>query len=311
MSNPSLPDITSSTRANRPAALQWVGMDAVALPLQLAFATQPNQLLVAHANTYVNLIAADVKGIHMSRLYALINDFSSQPCEPDTLTQLLNAMVDSQQGIASAAKVVMSAEVLLKKPALLTQNAGYQSYPVTIVAETTSNTPRFTLELAIPYSSTCPCSAALSRQLYAQALDAEFPGETINKERLLEWAASEDSSIATPHSQRSFVYLQLAIEPTEWPHIDTLIFDLETAIATPVQTAVKRADEQAFANLNAQNLMFCEDAARRVKHTLEALPSVQSFWFKVEHQESLHAHNAVAEHQSSNHTFTPFTIAQQ
>ena len=47
-----------------------------------------------------------------------------------------------------------------------------------------------------------------------------------------------------------------------------LIDALEAALATPVQTAVKREDEQAFARLNAENLMFCEDAARRVASVL-------------------------------------------
>ena len=53
-------------------------------------------------------------------------------------------------------------------------------------------------------------------------------------------------------------------------------------------------DEQEFAKLNAKNLMFCEDAARRIKQSLEAMPDVVDYWLKVDHQESLHAHNAVA-----------------
>jgi GTP cyclohydrolase FolE2 len=41
------------------------------------------------------------------------------------------------------------------------------------------------------------------------------------------------------------------------------------------------------------NLMFCEDAARRIQFALEKMHFVKNYWFKVEHQESLHAHNAV------------------
>ncbi|CAH2810686.1 MAG: GTP cyclohydrolase I (EC type 2 [uncultured Caballeronia sp.] len=47
-----------------------------------------------------------------------------------------------------------------------------------------------------------------------------------------------------------------------------LIDRIEQALGTPVQTAVKRADEQAFVALNGQNLMFVEDAARRVQGVL-------------------------------------------
>lgn len=62
-------------------------------------------------------------------------------------------------------------------------------------------------------------------------------------------------------------------------------------MGTPVQAAVKRADAQAFAALNGQNLMFDEDAARRivVAHDDYASPKVH-----VRHLESLHSHDAVA-----------------
>ena len=58
-------------------------------------------------------------------------------------------------------------------------------------------------------------------------------------------------------------------------------------------STVNRNDEQEFARLNAGNLMFCDGAARRVKKSLEKMPYVEDYWFKIEHQESLHAHNAV------------------
>ena len=99
--------------------------------------------------------------------------------------------------------------------------------------------------------------------------------------------------VATPHSQRSFAYIRLSLGNNAWPELPALIFQLEAVIGTPVQTAVKRVDEQAFAKLNAENLMFCEDAARRIKLAIGQMSFVKDYWFKVEHQESLHAHNAV------------------
>ncbi len=70
-----------------------------------------------------------------------------------------------------------------------------------------------------------------------------------------------------------------------------LIDRVEAAVGTPVQTAVKRADEQAFASLNGHNLMFVEDAERRIEAVLldYVCPSVH-----VRHMESLHPHDAVA-----------------
>ena len=66
-------------------------------------------------------------------------------------------------------------------------------------------------------------------------------------------------------------------------------------IKTPVQTVVKREDEQEFARLNGQNLMFCEDACRVIKHYFVRNKSYfLSYKLKIFHYESLHPHNAVA-----------------
>ena len=149
------------------------------------------------------------------------------------------------------------------------------------------------MEITLPYSSTCPCSASLARQLYANEIDIKFPTLAIDKKELLQWLQSDAGSVATPHSQRSYAYINMAIGDHDWPDLAALIFEFEKAIGTPVQTAVKRSDEQEFARLNATNLMFCEDAARRFKGCLEKMSFVDDYQLKVEHQESLHAHNAV------------------
>jgi len=73
---------------------------------------------------------------------------------------------------------------------------------------------------------------------------------------------------------------------------------------------VNVADQQKFTNApkwsgglslenstplaNGGNLMFCEDAARRIHQALSRNPDYADFHLRVEHQESLHAHDAVA-----------------
>ncbi len=102
--------------------------------------------------------------------------------------------------------------------------------------------------------------------------------------------------MATPHSQRSVAQVRVVLDTDcdEAFPITALIDSIEGALKTPVQTAVKRVDEQEFAKLNGQNLMFCEDSARRLKEALDDQPCYQDFWLRVNHLESLHAHNAVA-----------------
>ncbi|MCG8314089.1 MAG: GTP cyclohydrolase FolE2 [Pseudomonadales bacterium] len=288
-----LPDVTSDTKVENPATLQWVGMEDIAVPISIPLQEDKLQTIVAKANVYVSLDMPGAKGIHMSRIHTVINQLEDLECNRENIDRLLGEMISSQGGISQEARIKLTFDLLLKKQALLSGESGFQSYSVTICAEKNKRAREYAFEITIPYSSTCPCSASLARQLYANAIDQTFPGSTIDKSDLLEWALSQTGSVATPHSQRSYAHIRLSIGGERWPDLPSLIFQFEKAIGTPVQTAVKRSDEQEFARLNATNLMFCEDAARRLKSSLEQMAFAKDYWFKVEHQESLHAHNAV------------------
>ena len=106
--------------------------------------------------------------------------------------------------------------------------------------------------------------------------------------------AARDKIAATPHGQRSSATIRLhqEVAADSFP-LTTIIDRVENALGTPVQTAVKREDEREFARLNGQNLMFCEDAARRLSSSLDDEPSILDYLIRVEHYESLHAHDAV------------------
>ncbi len=293
-----LPDIakTRTKTANYP--LQWVGMEDIAVPLTLNVSDGKQQSVAAKANVYVSLDDATEKGIHMSRLHAIINQLANQVCDKNGLDLLLENMISSQGAISRSAKINLAFDLLLPKASLLSNKTGFQTYQVEISGERLNDSGNYSLKITVPYSSTCPCSAALSRQLFANAIDSEFSNSNINKQALLSWV--NNTTVATPHSQRSYVYLNLSLGDNQWPCLSSFIMQIEEVIATPVQTMVKRIDEQEFARLNASNLMFCEDAARKIKAMLEHFTSIKDYRFKVEHQESLHAHNAVVIDQKFN-----------
>ena len=241
-----LPDVTSDLNAEIPLPLQWVGMEDIAVPVSLDFLDYKPQTISAKANVYVSLETPNAKGIHMSRLHKVIHQLAEIECNKDNIENLLNEIIDSQDNTGHAAKIELTFDLMLNKPALLSDESGYQSYPIKINAEKNDQDLFYEFEITIPYSSTCPCSASLSRQLYANAIDNTFPDSTIDKAALMEWAQSQAGSVATPHSQRSYAYIRLALGNNDWPDLPTLIFQLEGVIGTPVQTAVKRIDEQAF-----------------------------------------------------------------
>ena len=295
-----LPDVTSDRHSDISSTLQWVGMENIAVPIVINLQDDHVQSATAKANVYVSLDKPDAKGIHMSRLHNVINQLATKEFNHTTAQELLDKIIHSQEGIGKDARIELTFDALLTKSSLLSNEKGFQSYPVTIRAEKKtvngeqkSEIIASELTLTIPYSSTCPCSASLAQQLYANAINQEFAGSSIDKAELMQWIESKAGVVATPHSQRSYAYIRLSIGANHWPNLAALIFQFEEVIGTPVQTAVKRVDEQAFAKLNADNLMFCEDAARRLKRALEDMTFVEDYWFKVEHQESLHAHNAV------------------
>ena len=288
----SLPDTMKESNQGYSSALQWVGMEGIAIPLLVADDDRASQV-TASCDVFVSLDNPDAKGIHMSRLYGLVNQLKSFEVNQYQVETLLKDIVASQEGNSDNAKLVFRFSWLFNKSSLLSDGSGYQAYDVVINSELVNNRCTSVLSIDIPYSSTCPCSASLSRQLLGQTVDEVFSDDMISKESLVAWLQSKSGSVATPHSQRSFAYLNLDLGGYAWPQLTTLIVMVEECLTTPLQTAVKRQDEQEFARLNATNLMFCEDAARRIKSLLATMPNIKDYWFKVEHQESLHAHNAV------------------
>jgi GTP cyclohydrolase I len=109
------------------------------------------------------------------------------------------------------------------------------------------------------------------------------------------WIDSERMTYPTPHSQRSHAEVTVILGDADVAYpVNDLIDTVESAIATAVQTVVKRQDEQQFAKINGENLMFCEDAARRIREAVEKLEYASDYRIRVDHLESLHPHDAVA-----------------
>lgn len=272
-------------------------MSNIALPLRVASGNGEAIQVAASVDVAVDLRDAQARGIHMSRMYLQLQDaFASETLTPAGLRRVLQALIEGQGGISSAARLVLRYEQLLLRPALASANAGWKRYPVEIDATLRDGHLHLGLRFSVEYSSTCPASAALSRQLNAERFVADFAAaHPLSTAVVGEWLASERGLAATPHAQRSRAEIRVELRPAfdELP-LTSLIDAVEQALGTPVQTAVKREDEQAFARLNAENLMFCEDAARRVAAALSADARIDRFEAQVAHFESLHAHDAVA-----------------
>lgn len=292
-----MPDVASSAKAQVGGTLDWVGMSNIELPLTVRADDGQSRSVSAKVEAFVNLPNPQAKGIHMSRLYLALDQLSlNGELTLASLKSLLDDFISSHEALSDRAKVKISFDYHLRRNSLLSENSGWRAYPVTLVGSL--NQGRLSLEMSVEvaYSSTCPCSAALARQLIQEAFNNQFADkQTLTAEEVHQWLGTTQGVVATPHSQRSLAQVWVKLdEKLEALPLVNLVDRIEGALATPVQAAVKREDEQEFARLNGQNLMFVEDAARRLKTALNEEQRFQDFWLRVNHLESLHAHDAVS-----------------
>ena len=292
-----MPDIAHEASAHLTGTLDKVGMSGIEVPVRLRDDQGQMMMVPAKADAYVSLDNAAARGIHMSRLFLSLQAIlGEEELNLLVVKQLLGAFVGSHQAISRAAAVRLSFDLLVRRKALVSANQSWRTYPVFVAGQVRDGRNRYRLGAQVAYSSTCPCSAALARQLIQERFKEDFAGRAaVATDEVADWILKDTSICATPHSQRSYATLEVEVlDPANAPTLVELIDLVEAAVQTPVQAAVKREDEQEFARLNGMNLMFCEDAGRRLKQARDAAPRLSDWRVEARHVESLHPHDAVA-----------------
>lgn len=248
--------------------IQHVGISNFRLPVRFRTRSGGEVQLETSVTGSVSL-EANKKGINMSRI---MRSFYKH-AETSFSFEVIGAVLDSYLGDLDSydARIMMRFSYPMLKRSLRSGLEGYQYYNVALEMAKTAEATQRIVHLDYVYSSTCPCSLELS-----------------------EHARRTRNQIATPHSQRSVarVSVELVGEDVLW--FEDLVDLCNAAIPTETQVMVKREDEQAFAELNASNAIFVEDAVRLLCQSLEAEPRIGDFRVAASHQESLHSHDAVS-----------------
>lgn len=272
-----LPDVSQPQKSTDwGIPLSRVGMSQVEIPVSIQGLQVP-----AQADFYVNLNSREARGIHMSRLYSLlVEKLSGGAFSIPLLAEVAGLGLQSHADLSTTALLKVRLSLPLQRSSLKSGLTGWRVYPMEFKVERTLSATRSWLTASVLYSSTCPASAALAYQIHSESSQLN---------------SSVSGFAATPHAQRSSAQVTVELDPSKDFQAVTLIELLESALGTPVQTLVKRQDEQQFAILNAQNLMFCEDACRRLARALETASWALDFKGEVHHMESLHPHNASAQ----------------
>jgi len=294
---PPLPDVARDSVAAIPGTLDKVGMSRVETAVRIRDVFGRTMILPALADLTVSLDDPDAKGIHMSRLFlAMQTAFTNEDFSFGLIERVLASLAESQKETSRSAQLRLSFDYLAERRSLLSELTGWRRYPVVLSGTIEEGKATLSLEVQIAYSSTCPCSASLARQVIQERFREKFGHRSdVAYDDVHRWLGLEDAVCATPHSQRSTADVAIAFgKPSEALPILYIIDALEASLGTAVQTAVKREDEQEFSRLNGRNLMFVEDAARRLRATVDSLGGVADFRIHVRHLESLHPHDAVA-----------------
>ena len=267
----SLPDLQngpSSLIVGAQQVIQHVGISNFRLPIQ--YHSRDNGPLTLETSvTGTVSLEAEKKGINMSRI---MRSFYAHSEREFSFGVIEHALEDYLKDLGSFdARIQMRFSFPVKVPSLRSGLSGWQYYDIALELLDQAGVRKRIMHLDFVYSSTCPCSLELS-----------------------EHARRTRGQLATPHSQRSVarISVELVGEGSLW--FEDLIELARQAVPTETQVMVKREDEQAFAELNAANPIFVEDAARSFCAALQGDPRVGDFRILASHQESLHSHDAVS-----------------
>jgi GTP cyclohydrolase FolE2 len=245
---------------SRNIAIDDVGIRGLRYPLQVAGRDGKVQATVAEMQLTVAL-PAEVKGTHMSRLVALIEEWA-EPMSAASLARLGQGLIKRLE--AERGSIDMSFPYFIRKTAPVSGVESLLDY--TAAARVTADVngqSEVVLKMTTPVTSLCPCSREIS-----------------------DYGA---------HNQRSHVTIEASIDPTR---ADLTLEDLasiaEGAASCEIWGLLKRPDEKYVTERAYDNAKFVEDLVRDVAIAMNAHPAVTSYVVEAENFESIHNHSAYA-----------------
>ncbi|MXW06556.1 MAG: GTP cyclohydrolase I FolE2, partial [Gammaproteobacteria bacterium] len=199
-----MPDVAMRSLEQDQGTLDWVGMREIRLPVTIQDGTELSEV-IGSVQMYVDLLDPKAKGIHMSRLYVLLDEAArSRTFSPTSIQIFLQEMLDSHSDVSSSAFIEISFERPLRRTALVTDHSGWGSYQARIRGLKRTAESIVELCFTVKYSSTCPASASLARQSIQEQFERDFhQSNTVEPKHVKQWLGSTGGIVATPHGQRS------------------------------------------------------------------------------------------------------------
>lgn len=252
-----------ASKERRGIPLNQVGVRGLRYPIVFFDKAHRRHEAAATISMAVNL-PHDQRGIHMSRLLAVLKDHHEN-IGMQTLADFLRNL-RAKQGTEDA-HVEITFPFFLERVAPVSQSRAFLGFDCRFIGEMKGEDVNLTMEVHVPVTSLCPCS--------------------------------RDISDYGAHNQRGII--SISVRPTMdkdgnprqiW--FEDLIEVAEACGSSPIYALLKREDEKFVTELAYDNPVFVEDMTRNVVGRLQKDPRIA--WFRVtsENQESIHSHQAVA-----------------
>ena len=257
---------------NRNIKIQRTGIAGVYLPLKISDGGEIQDVL-AKIKFTVSL-NEKIRGTHMSRLSEILTDYVNLPLKiSDTEKILLDALQKLETDF-SAIEIVF--KFFVKKTAPTSGRESLLDIDCKFIGELKKNSRvKFSLALAVPFTSLCPCSKEIS----------DFGA----------------------HNQRSICRVQLNFfdaDKLDEIKISEIIKMIEAQGSSEIFPILKREDEKFVTEAAYKNPKFVEDILRDVVLSLRKVKNLSSFEVECENFESIHNHSAFAGHAEK--IFTDF-----
>jgi GTP cyclohydrolase I len=247
----------------RGIALDEVGISNIRYPITIETCGQVPQHTIGTVAMAV-FLQADRKGTHMSRFVEIIDRHAAR-ITPQTISTVLAELRERLD--SPRAWVDIQFPLFLRRRAPVSGATAYLDYNCRLVGRTAADGFEVTLSAAVPVTSVCPCSKAIS-----------------------DYGA---------HNQRGVLTLEPTLRrgsdgdlPVLW--FEDLINLAEAAASSPVYPLIKRDDERYVTMAAYENPVFVEDMVRSVTTALLADARIQRFTVEAINDESIHNHAAFA-----------------
>ncbi len=256
-SRDTLPDHASHVDT-RGVDLDRVGIRGLGMPIVVWDRAHAMQPTVASIDATVSLPAGQ-KGTHMSRFVEVLNGVRGEL----SLKNLPGVLAEIQRRLgADRAHLDVRFPYFMSRRAPVSGAESLMEYKAAFHASRHLDHFDFVLEVAVPVTTLCPCSKAVSER--------------------------------GAHNQRSVVTVELRSDTFVW--IEDVIEAVEACASSPLFALLKREDEKWVTERAYDNPMFVEDLIRDV--TVSLRPRATWLRVSVENFESIHNHSAwaVVEH---------------